>query len=357
MSVNAFECVNVQQCGCECACARAALAAEGESRLCSLGRARRQTSQRTPSPGGNLTLRAGVGRETEPPLSEAGETPGFYSPGCAPRLAAFGEGVGPGLGALVSGRGDRTSISSWRSPELPWSRRPRARGSRGTLLGPSALSRLPGSPQPLRPRTFQAPLPPGGGSPFSPPPPAPPEKGAPSGAAGGAARPGHIDQKRKRGFFGNPLLPPARATASRPRRLQVEKSPVGRHGRESFQGHHPLPLEALAAGGCAAAALCALEPRGSAAAREPAHPRPRRGRTRARCGLSLRPRRSGLTEPRVSWAGRCAEVLHGQTRSAAMAKGPRPQTPDLRKRALLGFLSSFPVAAVRSGGSRGAGVT
>ena len=81
------ECVNVRECVYECV--RAVLAVAGERRLRSLDRARRQPSQPTPSPGGNLTLRAGVGRRTEPSRCWAGETPGFYSPGCSPGFAAF----------------------------------------------------------------------------------------------------------------------------------------------------------------------------------------------------------------------------------------------------------------------------
>lgn len=69
-----------------------------------------------------------------------------------------------------------------------------------------------------------------------------------------------------KGDFGNPLLPPAPATVSRRRRrLQVEKSPVGRNGSETFQGRPPPP-KCFTTGTFTAWALCALQSRGSAAA-------------------------------------------------------------------------------------------
>lgn len=56
-----------------------------------------------------------------------------------------------------------------------------------------------------------------------------PEEGAPSGLP--AVQRSRVTLNRNvKGDFGNPLLPPTRATVSRPRRLQVDKSPVGAGG-------------------------------------------------------------------------------------------------------------------------------
>lgn len=127
------------------------------------------------------------------------------------------------------------------------------------------------------------------------------EEGAPSGAEGGAAQPGYTYQKRKRGFW-KPAPPTRTGHCLAPRRLQVEKSPAGRNGLESFQGR-PLSLKFFTTGNFAAGALCAFESRGSAMAREPAHLWRRRGLTLTGCGLALHPYRSALTEPRLNWAG------------------------------------------------------
>lgn len=117
----------------------------------------------------------------------------------------------------------------------------------------------------------------------------------------------------------------------------------------------PVP-EILHDGKLRGRALCALESRGSAVAREPAHLWRRRGLTLTGCGLALHPHRSGLTEPSLNWAGGWGGgVLRpgSQCRDGEVADNPRPRPKETG--VPFGFLSFFSVAAVRSGDRTGAG--
>lgn len=158
---------------------------------------------------------------------------------------------------------------------MSWPKGPLAGKSRGKLLSPFAFPQLPRSHQSI----YRAGSRPGPCAawrrltfPF-------PRKGLPQELR--EVQRGLVTLIRDvKGDFGNLLLPPAPATLFLCRG-QVEKSPVGRNGRGNFQGRPnfqgcPCP-EILDNGNVRRPALCALESRGSAAAREPAHPRPRVG--------------------------------------------------------------------------------
>lgn len=121
-----------------------------------MGRARRQTSQPTPSPGGNLTLRAGVGMETKTSLQGRGN-PRFLFSGMRPQFRGFLRTSGPRAPEpWLAGTGDRKSISSRRSPEMSGPKGRLARKSRGKLLSPFVFPVLPRSPQSFLRRRFQA---------------------------------------------------------------------------------------------------------------------------------------------------------------------------------------------------------
>ena len=136
--------------------------------------------------------------------------------------------------------------------------------SRGKLLSPFVFPRLPTSPQSPLQRRFQA-------RPFRRLEEAHlsfPEKGVPWELREVQRCPVTLIRDVK-GEFGNPLLPPPAATALLRRRLQVEKSPVGRKGSGSSPGG--LCPEILEDWNLCRRSLCALESRGLAAARDPAH--------------------------------------------------------------------------------------
>lgn len=98
---------------------RKAWATEWESRLCSLGRTLRRPPQPTPSPGGNLTLRAGVGRKTELLSPRLGKPQVSILPDAPPALRRLGDEWATGAELWVAGTGDHISISSREAPRSP----------------------------------------------------------------------------------------------------------------------------------------------------------------------------------------------------------------------------------------------
>lgn len=108
---------------------------------------------------------------------------------------------------------------------------------------------------------------------------------------------------------------------------------MGRKGSGSFRGR-PCP-EIPDDWNLRRQALCALEPRVSVAAPQPAHPWPRRGLPGTSSGLNLHPRRSELTQPSLrvlmGLEGAVAVFL-GQAHGAAMAKWRTTPDQDQRKR-------------------------
>lgn len=158
--------------------------------------------------------------------------------------------MGHRRGALGSGHWDHISISSrgaprslgrkggWQGKAAARSRAPsRFHGCLGSLDLFSGAGSRPGRSAAGRRLTF----------PF-------PRKGLPRGLR--AAQRGRVTLIRDvKGDFGNPLLPPAPSAASLRRRLQVEKSPVGRTAAEASKAapclrnssrREPSPPRALA---------------------------------------------------------------------------------------------------------------
>lgn len=158
-------------------------------------------------------------------------------------LRRFGDDWAVGAGPWLAGAGDHRSISSLRSPEVSAPKRRLAvRGNGGALQSPVVFPGPSGSPVSVYCMDFR---PPGGASPFF----AFPRKGlAPPGAAGGlhsAAWRSRVTLSKdvKKGLLETRSSHPhsAHCRRRRRRRLQVEKSPVGRNGRESPQGR-PAPV-------------------------------------------------------------------------------------------------------------------
>lgn len=162
------------------------------------------------------------------------------------------------------------------------------------------------------------------------------------GAEGGAARQGYSYQRCKRGFW--KAVPPTRRRLAPPPPTGGEVT-SGEDGGGNLQGRL-LPPKFLTTGTFAAEAFCALESRGSAEAREPAHLWPSRGLLRTGPGLALHPHLARLTQPRPNWAGGWGSGV-SRPRSRCPDGEMQLQTRTKGNWSPLGFLSPFSVAAAR----------
>lgn len=182
-----------------------------------LGPGAKKDPEAHPSPGGNLTLQAGVGKETEPSLSlRLGKLQISILQDAFPALRCFGDHGGRDSEHWLAGAGEHVSMSSIRSPKVSKPKRWLTRESYRMLQGPLAFLLPTGFPSPLLLSWFRSAVPlPAGGSPFL----LFQRKGLPRGLR---ASQSYTYQSCERQHW-----KPAPPTHTLRRRLQVEKSPVG----------------------------------------------------------------------------------------------------------------------------------